>query len=145
MSEVVNFDSQSTLAAMTLAVVWIVVGAWQTDSALRATTPLQAPLISTVGALQGVVREDFGSFAAGVVVLATAVHVDTGGSSDGNSYWTTTDNGGRYRFQGVSPGRYRISAGRPGFSTFYPGTLDADRSTSPYQYVVAGFSPRSTP
>ena len=106
---------------MTFVVVGIVSGAWQTDSALRATSPepIQAPVISTVGALQGVVRDDFGAPAARVVVLA---------SSDGNSYRATTDNDGRYRFQGVAPGRYQISAGRPGFSTFYPGTLDAERS-----------------
>jgi Spy/CpxP family protein refolding chaperone len=43
---------------------------------------------------------------------------------------TTTDNLGRYRLEGVPPGRYYVAAGRVDLPTFYPGTLDMNLGTA---------------
>ena len=91
--------------------------------------PVQSPPTAAVGngTVEGTLRDDSGLPAADFVVVASAVRGDAEVSST-EILRGTTDNNGRYRVEGIPAGRYRISAGRPEFTTYYPGTLEADRS-----------------
>jgi len=83
-------------------------------------------LQSQNGAVTGVLRTAAGKPAVGVRVTAlvppaspTDIASITSMASIGE-----TDGDGRYRLEGIPPGRYYITAGRVDFPTYYPGVTD---------------------
>jgi Spy/CpxP family protein refolding chaperone len=74
------------------------------------------------GTISGVVRMADGTPAAGVRVTAT--RAEAADAVTAMASLTQTDATGRYRLEGVPPGRYYISAGRVDLPTYYPGTLN---------------------
>jgi hypothetical protein len=82
----------------------------------------QARTAST-GSVSGRIQSQDGTAAVGIRVTAVA-------SGDGAlTSATLTDNTGRYRLDGISPGRYFIAAGLIGSFTFLPGTTDESKAT----------------
>ncbi len=91
----------------------------------------QAPvLVSDNGTIAGTLRTADGKPAVGVRVTAMVPpgnNTEAAQASSMSSIVETDDNG-RYRLEGVPPGRYVISAGNILKPTFFPGTLDVLKS-----------------
>lgn len=83
------------------------------------------------GTVTGTVRTTEGKPAIGVRVAARARSDSLEDAVEGASLagLARTDEMGRYRLEGVPPGRYTISAGRVDLPTYYPGTLDLATAT----------------
>jgi Spy/CpxP family protein refolding chaperone len=80
------------------------------------------------GSISGVVRMSDGTPAVGVRV--SAVQTEAADSVTAMASLTTTDNMGRYRLEGVPPGRYYVAAGRVDLPTYYPGTMNRSLGTA---------------
>jgi hypothetical protein len=82
------------------------------------------------GVVEGVLRASTGAPAAGVRVVAKSPQLpgDKPGSGTLASL-AQTDGEGRFRLEGVPPGRYLISAGNLDSPTYYPGTVDVLKGT----------------
>ena len=80
----------------------------------------------------GVVRLADGKPAVGVRVAAMATPQSGTDSVNATALisLTKTDESGRYRLEGVEPGRYYIIAGRVDVPTYYPGVTSAANATS---------------
>src|SRR5688572_18211601 len=85
---------------------------------LAAQIPLPA---SQTGTATGTVRAISGAPAAGVRVAALALTATTGLAEGALVSLAQTDSEGRYRLEGIPPGRYYIQAGLVDFPTYYPG------------------------
>jgi protocatechuate 3,4-dioxygenase beta subunit len=74
--------------------------------------------ISTGTRLSGVVTEDGGRTpVAGARVMLMASRPSPGFADPNQPPMTVTDREGRFTFDGVAPGRYRLNAQKPGFAT----------------------------
>src|SRR5262245_54736890 len=90
-----------------------------TVALLLAQIPL-AP--SQTGTATGVIRSTSGALASGVRVAAQALTDSTAGIGEGALVsLTQTDSQGRYKLEGIPPGRYYIQAGLVDFPTYFPG------------------------
>jgi Carboxypeptidase regulatory-like domain len=83
------------------------------------------------GTITGTVRMTDGKPAVGIRVAARARTDTLEDTIEGAALaaLAETDASGRYRLEGVPPGRYTISAGRVDLPTYYPGTLDLASGT----------------
>jgi len=83
------------------------------------------------GTITGIVRMTDGKPAVGIRVAARARTATLEDTIEGAALaaLAETDASGRYRLEGVPPGRYTISAGRVDLPTYYPGTLDLASGT----------------
>jgi hypothetical protein len=85
---------------------------------------------SDTGVVEGVVRASTGGPAAGVRVAAK--FPQSPGNKPGSGKLTSlaqTNGEGRFRLEGVAPGRYLIVAGNLDSPTYYPGTIDVQKGT----------------
>ncbi len=89
------------------------------------------------GAVTGVLQTREGAPAAAIRVSALPAPPPNIRPSDGQNYYgattplstTVTDAQGRFRLANLAPGRYFVVASPFGYSTFYPGTTNADGAT----------------
>jgi len=83
------------------------------------------------GTITGTIRMTDGKPAVGIRVAARARTDTLEDAIEGAALaaLAETDASGRYRLEGVPPGRYTISAGRVDLPTYYPGTLDLASGT----------------
>jgi hypothetical protein len=83
------------------------------------------------GTVTGSIRTTDGKPASGVRVAARTRTDSLEETAEGASLAgiAETDASGRYRLEGVPPGRYIVSAGRVDLPTHYPGTLDLASAT----------------
>jgi hypothetical protein len=82
------------------------------------------------GTVSGVVRTSTGGVAAGVRVSAMVPpesDIDLRSASSFSAL-AETDEAGRYRLEGIPPGRYYIVAGRVDGPTYYPGTTEMSKA-----------------
>lgn len=99
-----------------------------TAASVQPIEPAQSTAVGN-GAIEGVLRDESGKPAAGFRVTAIVPSALGGSLSNPDKIFVaSTDNDGHYRVTGIPPGQYSIAAGRVGFPTFYPGTLDVDGS-----------------
>lgn len=73
------------------------------------------------GAIEGQVRHINGRAAAGIRIAAVPIESD--GATPSLSNVTQTDKSGRYRLEGIPPGRYWVLAGSLARPTYYPGVI----------------------
>lgn len=98
---------------------------------------LQAATATRPGAVTGVLQTREGTPAAAIRVSALPAPPPNIRPSDGQNYYgattplstTVTDAQGRFRLGNLAPGRYFVVASPFGYSTFYPGTTNADGAT----------------
>lgn len=88
---------------------------------------VQQPGQSEGGTISGQLRSITGAPAAGVRVFATTAETD-GGALPALSNISETDNEGRFRLEGVLPGRYLIAAGLLSSPSYYPGVTTPDQA-----------------
>jgi hypothetical protein len=89
------------------------------------------------GAVTGLLQTREGAPALAIRVSALPAPPPNIRPSDGQNYYsvtvpastTVTDAKGRFRLANLAPGRYFIVASPFGYSTFYPGTTNADGAT----------------
>jgi len=82
------------------------------------------------GTVSGIVRTNAGEPAAAVRVSAMVPPESDADlrSASAFSALAETDEAGRYRLEGIPPGRYYIVAGRVDGPTYYPGTTDMSKA-----------------
>jgi hypothetical protein len=84
---------------------------------------------AATGSVRGRIQAQDGTPAAGVRVTAVASGDIDARQAGTLTSATLTDNTGRYRLDGIPPGRYFIAAGLIGAFTFLPGTTDESKAT----------------
>jgi len=113
---------------------------------------VQQPASTESGTLAGQLLDGKGVPAAGVRI--SAMPVESGATADNAgaviSNFGQTDNSGRYRLEGVRPGRYRIMAGILVAPTYYPGgtmldqgrivTITAGQTLTDLNFTIASVS-----
>ena len=98
---------------------------------------LQVTTAARPGAVAGLLHTSEGAPAVAIRVSALPAPPPNIRPSDGQNYYsvtvpvstTVTDAKGRFRLANLAPGRYFIVASPFGYSTFYPGTTNADGAT----------------
>ena len=98
---------------------------------------LQAATATRPGAVTGLLQTREGTPAAAIRVSALPAPPPNIRPSDGQNYYgattplstTVTDGQGRFRLANLAPGRYFVVASPFGYSTFFPGTTNADGAT----------------
>jgi hypothetical protein len=122
---------KSAAATPKLAGAMNAIAAIVTAAPVQPESQLPAGIQARTGVVTGLLRSSTGLLLAEIRIAVTPVDESIGiGALESNGLTGLTDFAGRYRLEGISPGRYYILIGVNGRRFYYPGVTDPGQATA---------------